>query len=60
VDHHGNGTPGFSGVVQAVRALLEDQPDAEPQDISAELGYADVTVTAALASIREEGAVRCT
>jgi hypothetical protein len=60
VDHHGNGTPGFSGVVQAVRAFLEDQPDAEPQDISAELGYADVTVTAALASICEEGAVRCT
>lgn len=53
-DYHGNGIPGFPGAVKAVRAFLEGQPDAEPQDISSELGYADVTVTAALASILEE------
>ena len=53
-DHHGNGIPGFPGVIEAIRAFLEDQPDAEPQDISEELGYADVTARAALARIREE------
>jgi hypothetical protein len=53
-DYHGNGIPGFPGVVAAIRRHLEDQPDAEPQDITEELGYAPATVRAALARIEEE------
>jgi hypothetical protein len=37
---------GFPAVVEAIRGFLEDQPTAEAEDITEELGYAGVTVKA--------------
>jgi hypothetical protein len=45
---------GFPAVVEAIRGFLGDQPDAEAEDITEELGYAPVTVRAALTRIEEE------
>jgi hypothetical protein len=55
-DYHGNGTPGFPGVIEAIRSFLEDFPEADSEDVSEALGYAGPTVTVALARIRGEGA----